>query len=666
MRSLQTNGSSDLTAPIPARRASSRTAAEAVLVEQYPALVRLAHLILPPDLGRHGRVLAAHAVVQRSLTAGGGAGRSRFPGRGAGADPGSGGGVLRFPAPRSGETPGRSAHDRLRAGVVRAALRPPLRVSWGAALPKALGLRIFPPAGGTDELALDRALAAAAPATRAALALTAWEGLAREPVLALLREARAADPERAVAEAERLRAAAAFDVAELLRRPEFDPCTVHLRPTDLLRRRRRTRVAALCGVLALLTGTIGGALVREHETPRPPMSAAPGGTTPVRVPAERWAHTSRVDFTAWPARGDRSSDRPLLRRAVTAWTRGAPLGPGSGARRPSLLFAGTVDGASVVLLHTGLTLVRYTEPGTGRGRPSLVETRADDSDVTTAAAVVLTREDHLTRYLLAPWIAEAGVRDLRAPGAAARPLPVTADGVTGPVADSGPTGGAAPGTTAGSCGEVPALRLRSSTRIVEDHAFLVADLGGLVPAHLTWTPLPTPGDSARRPREATGPLGLAAWSRSACSLAALRDGGVRSVNRWEFAAQPLPEGAGRALWVCARADTWEGRGRADVTLEAAGRSVPVTTVRNTGACGRFGQDVLAGTVWSAPSGARHLLAAGSRRVVGVTAAGAVDAAARGPVLAARAGAAGRVRLTGRLVDGSSLPGWTARTGEGGG
>ncbi|NED91100.1 hypothetical protein G3I76_64830, partial [Streptomyces sp. SID11233] len=41
--------------------------AEAALVEHYPRLVRLAYLVLPPALGRHRRVLAAHAAVQRAL-----------------------------------------------------------------------------------------------------------------------------------------------------------------------------------------------------------------------------------------------------------------------------------------------------------------------------------------------------------------------------------------------------------------------------------------------------------------------------------------------------------------------------------------------------------------------------------------------------------------------
>ncbi|MFJ9811262.1 hypothetical protein ACIRTB_23860 [Streptomyces sp. NPDC101158] len=656
MQFLQTNGRRGRTASIPAPRPPSRHAAEAALVEHYPALVRLVHLILPPALGRHRRVLAAHALVQRSLGRAGGGTRVRTSAGGAG----SAGDTSRIPTARTGGTVDRSAHDWLRARVVRDALRPPLRVSRGAALPQTFGLRVFPQVGGTDELALDRALAAAEPTTRAALALTALEGLAPPSVVSLLRGAGAAEPEQAVEEAERLRALCSPEVAELLARPEFDPCTVQLRPTDLLGRGRRVRLAALaCGV-TLLAGAAAGVVGRSPAPPpRSAVSEVPAGVAPVSVPAERWADSSRVDFSAWPARGDRTGDQVLIRRALAAWTGGAPLP--AGAEPPSLLYAGTVDGAAVVLLHTGRGLVRYTDAGATAGRPSLVRARADNGDVTTAAAVVLSRTGDRTRYLLAPWVAGAGLRDLRAPGSPLRSLHVAADGTTEPVTDPQPYTAPAP------CGGVTVLQLRSSTRIVEDHAFLVADLGGLVPAHLTWTPLPTPGDPGRRPREATGPLGLAAWTHSACSLGRLRDGGVRSVNRWEFAAQTLPEHAGRALWICSRADTWDGRGQADVTLEVpGGRTVPVTTVHNTAACGRFGQDVLAGTTWSAPGGSRYVLAAGSRRVVGITAEGAVHAGAQGRLLAVRAEGGAPLRLAGRLPGGSSLPGWASRSVQGGG
>ncbi|MYV68352.1 hypothetical protein GT043_20925, partial [Streptomyces sp. SID2131] len=61
-------------------------------------------------------------------------------------------------------------------------------------------------------------------------------------------------------------------------------------------------------------------------------------------------------------------------------------------------------------------------------------------------------------------------------------------------------------------------------------------------------------------------------------------------------------------------------------------------------------------------GTRYLLAAGSRRLTGVTAGGAVTATARGPLLTARTTAEGPVRLTGRLPDGSALPGLTSSPG----
>ncbi|MFE8941409.1 hypothetical protein ACFYNX_28520 [Streptomyces sp. NPDC007872] len=767
-----TSISASASVPASARR-PAREAAEAALVEHYPALVRLAYLVLPPSLGRHRRVLTAHALVQNSLaeaTGGRGSGRPR-PGKprreepsaetssaqeplseapsaeqpptgaaGDGASPaeapeteasstraagteaspaqasrtegsltevspaeapptetspteasrtatsppatssseappaGPPPAGISLPGQRAGERP---AHAWLRAAVVRAALRPPRRLAAPLRLPLVLGLRLFPRAGGTDELALDRALAEAAPETRAALALRILEGLPADATARLLASADVADPAAALRAAERIGAASGTDVGTLLRSAEFDPCTVHTRPTDLLRRRRHTRLAALAGAVLLVTaGVAVTAGVRAGTEPEPvasPPAPAPASDPAAlpRTPPDRWADTSRVDLTAWPARGAGTGDTALLRRALDTWTRGAADGvrpavtPGTSAAPPAepprLLYAGTVDGTAVVLLHDGRRIARYAEPRDGRGPVALDLARVDDADVTTGAAVVLTRTAGRARYLLAPWIAEAAVRDLGAPGTPARPLDVAPDGVTGPV----PYGIAdEPGRAPGACAGVTALQLRSSARIVEDHAFLLADLGEPVPAHLTWTPPPGADVPARAPREATGARGLAAWARSACSLAALRGTGVRSVNRWEYAEQSLPERAGRARWVCSRADTWEGSGRVTVSFEAPGGSAPRTVagLRDTAACSRFGQDVLAGTYWTARSGTRYLLAAGSRRLTGVTAGGAVTATARGPLLTARTTAEGPVRLTGRLPDGSALPGLTGSPG----
>ncbi|MFE6224840.1 hypothetical protein [Streptomyces sp. NPDC057854] len=620
----------------------SRDAAEAALVEHYPALVRLAHLVLPPSLGRQRRVLTAHATVQRALP-------RRRSARSTRSAP--------VPPPR---TPREEARAWLRARVVARALAARAAGPAALALPRVTGLRLFPRAGGGDELALDRALAAVTPETRAALALTVLEELTPEETAALLSAAGARDPGRALAAAEELRAAVPGDLAALLRGPEFDPCTVHLRPTDLLRRRRRGRVAILAAALLLTAVPLAAGALRTQAPPPAAAPAAPAADPAalLRTDPERWADTSRVDFTAWPARGARGGDTALLGRALAAWAEGEAVprttpgtAPSPPSAPPALLYAGDVDGAAVVLLHDGLRLARYTEPPTGR--PELVLARADDADVTSAASVVLSRTGAGTRYLLAPWIAEAGVRDLGAPATPARKLPVARDGVTAPVPAPGP---------AAACAGTTVLQLRSSSRIVEDHAFLVADLGGLGPAHLTWTPLPAPGVPSRQPREAAGPLGLAAWARSGCLLGDLRDSGVRSVNRWEFAAQELPERAGRALWTCLRAETWEGTGRVDVLLETPARVPapprPLVTVPDTAACGRFGQHVLAGGPWTAPSGTRYLLAAGSRHVTAITAGGAVRAHARGRLLAVRSAAEGAVVLDGRLAGGGVLRGWT--------
>ncbi|MEU4266824.1 hypothetical protein [Streptomyces sp. NPDC026092] len=648
--------------------------AEAALVEQYPRLVRLAYLILTPELGRHRRLLVAHSLVQKSLS---GAGRTR-----------SGPTV---PAPRgeSGE-----AFLWLRGHVVSAALRAPGRSrrfpAWPT-LPAVLGLRLFPKAGGDDEPALDRALAGVTPAVRAAFVLLLLEGLAPQATAYLLAGAGVADPDKALVSADRLRASFGREAESLLQGVEFDPCTVQARPTDLLRRRRRTRLTGLTVALALLA-TAGAVVVKGSSQwdDRPPAVAVPTPASAeafvrasearhlVRVPGERWADTARVDFSAWPARGARTGDTALLTRTLRTWFREAGVGgtraasgsqvavavtPGTPRTPPltpaQLLFADTVENSAVVLLHDGHRIIRYTEPLAGGGPAALELARTDDADVTTGTAVVVSSTDEMVRFLVAPWIEEIGVRDLLRRDATAAPLGVSDFGVTDPVSRM-PTG----------CGSAPVLELRSSTRIVEDHSFLLTELGELTPVHLTWTPPPGAGAPARQPREATSPAGLAAWRRSVCSLPALRGTGVRAVNRWEFAQQSLPEQRGRATWTCLRAENWEGRGRVAVAMEepsGARHAVPGPSPvpADTAACSRFGQHVLAGTYWVAPSGARHYLAAGSRRLTSVTAGGAVSATARGPLLAVRATTNGPVTLTGTVPGSGELRGWGG-TGSGDG
>ncbi|MGQ4511012.1 hypothetical protein [Streptomyces sp. DW26H14] len=643
------------TDPALAGTAPGTDEAEAALVEHYPRLVRLAYLTLPPALGRHRRVLTAHRTVQRSLP------RAR--------------GTVRIGRER--------AYAWVREEVLAAALaherRSPLRGTTlravGGGLPFVAGLRLFPRAGGTDELGLDRALSAVGAAARAALALRVLERLPPSEVLALLADAGADAPDEALRTADRLAAGQEGRAEELLTAAEFDPCTVQTRPTDLLRRRQHRRLGRIVVAVALGGALVSAALSDARPGDPSVVAAGPAGSTAaagaldprrvVRAPAGDWSDSSRMDFTVWPARGGRAHDTALIGRALAAWGgRAAPdrrvavtAAPGTDTappdRSPRLLFAGDTGGAAVVLLYDGGRVARYAEPVSGgSGAAALDVSRADDGDVTTDAALVVSRSPGSVRYLLAPWVAETAGRDLLRPDTPARAVRVAADGVTDPVADP------AAGT---SCGSWPVLQLRSSEKIAEKHAFLLTDLGGLSPAHLTYTPPPGPGAPARQPREATSGPALTSWARTACALPELRGSGVKAVNNWAFAEQSLPEHGGRATWVCSRADTWSGPGRVMVQFQgpsstASARGTFVAKAENTALCSRFGQNVVAGLRWRSAAGHPYLLAAGSRAVTAITATGAVRAHARATTLAVRAPQGGAVELSARLATGGTLQG----------
>ncbi|MFJ7591791.1 hypothetical protein ACIQZO_31370 [Streptomyces sp. NPDC097617] len=634
--------------------------AEAVIVERYPQLVRLAYLSLPTSLDRHSRVLRAHRAVQQTLRS---AGRSSNTGSGSGG----------------------SSEDRpdsltvVRAEVVRrvgGTVRPPLPLP-----PWVWGLRMWPAAEGLDEIA--RALIPLTPPARAAYVLCRLDGLDEPGAVRVLEHAGIRDAAAAVREA---LAVPAGEAGPALPHPTaLDAAAVHTRPSDLLRRRGRVRVAwAATGVLVLAAVLGQGSREVRDPTASGPYAGSPAARIAldpaklVRTPAQAWSDTGRVDFTAWPARGSRTGDTALLTRALGTWA--APPGgtvvtvsPTTPAeppvRPPHLLYAGDAgdpsnsrNGSSVVVvLLDADRIVRYAEHD-GRRR-TLDISRVDDASVTTAAALTLTRTGDTARELLAPWIATAAERDLNGPTGPARTLPIDRDGTV-----------LAHVTSAdGPCGSRPVLEVASSARIVGKHSFLLADLGGLLPVHLTYTPLAEGSGAvpARQPREATGPAALERWAQEACTLRGVDARSVRSVNLWDFAASDLPEDAGRAVWSCSRATHWTGQGDVEVSLRPpVGPSVSVARARATAACGRFGQHVLAGAVWRAPSGRPYLLAVGSREVAEITAAGPVRARASGRSLTAPAPepapttvAAAAATLTARLHSGAVI---TALDGAAGG
>lgn len=317
----------------------------------------------PPDLPRSAHPRAPRAPRRPA----GSAPRGRWPRSGrAGRHPGGAAGTGRARGPRSG---GRGQ------GL-------PARTGWFPAPPFVWGLRLWPPAGGIDEAA--ELLGAAPGPVRAAFVLHRLDGLAEEDVTRLLGAAGAAGPEEAVREARAVAPGAPLPAALL--NPGFDASVVSARPTDLLRRRRRVRAAWAAAVVAVL---VAGVLVAGGSPPRgqavPAAGAVAAGVLDparlARVPAEAWADTARVDFTAWPARGGRTADRALLTRALGAWA-ARPGGvrttaaPGTTADPPAhpphLLYAGDVPGdpgatAVVLLLDAeGDRVARYTESAGGR------------------------------------------------------------------------------------------------------------------------------------------------------------------------------------------------------------------------------------------------------------------------------------------------------------
>ncbi|WP_256104489.1 hypothetical protein [Streptomyces sp. ODS05-4] len=634
--------------------------AEAALVEHYPDLVRLAYLVLPAALGRGRRVLTAHALVQRSLP------RRRTTPAAPGAMPGQ---------RRGGEEAGPSAdagYALVRAEVVRQALvaGEPLRLrSWPKRaqlpplLPRVWGLRLFPRAGGADELALDQALSALSGAGRAAYALRVLERLGDAEARRVLSAAGAADPAVAVAEADTVRGALAGEA--LLRSPEFDPCSLQARPTDLMRRRQHGRAALAALAAVVVAGTLLGL---PGEGWGPDGAAAPlyarnaaveAALDPVnlrKVAPSVWQRSARTDFSVWPARGGLVRDTALLRRALAVWARpggsvaasatpGTPPGPPMGP--PQLLFAGEVDQARVVLFHDGLRVVRYAEPvgEVPEGSPAVALdfARADAADAASAAALVVSRTNANVRYLTAPWVSAVGARDLLT-GAAGESRPVRRDaqGVTDPV----------PSPVAPSqCTVWDALEVRDAGGVRT-----LSDLGELLPVRLT-------SGAPGAPADLSGGPARAEWARTACLLPSLRGGGVRSVNSWRYAEQKLPGGAGRAAWVCTRAETWRGTGvkvLAQFQAPGGGRGAPAAQAEDSPACGARAPQVLAGVLWRAPGGGAdapwYLLAAGSSEVATVSASGGATGEGEGRRMALELDAkpTEQVELAGKLENGKDI------------
>ena len=614
--------------------------AEAALVEHYPRLVRLAYLVLPPSLGRNRRVLTAHALVQRALPRGRSS-SAAIPAQSKGRAGDAGYALVRLQVLRTALAAGQPWRGR---SLPKRSQLPPL-------LPQVWGLRLFPRSGGADELALDQRLSALSGPARAAYVLRGLENLPDGDVRTALEAAGVDRPTEALREADEVPAQYA-----LLDSAEFDPCSLHARPTDLMRRRQHLKAAlvaaaavAVCGTLLGLPGggwaPDGAAAPAYAQNPAAEAALDPAQLT--LVPAAAWKSSARTDFSVWPARGDLVGDSALLRRALAVWARpgetvqvsatpGTPSGGPAGP--PQLLYAGTVDAARVVILYDGLRIARYAEPKDGTAGAALDFARVDGATGAEADAVVLDRADGNVRYLTAPWVLTAEMRDLRRPAATPIDLGLT-DGVTGPLAS--------PIAQKGACQSWNTLQVTDA-----GGARLLSDLAELVPAHLT---AGRPG----APREASAPAALATWSPFACSLAAMHSQGVRSVNAWQYAEQPLPDGSGAADWVCTRAETWRGGGaRVLAQFHTPGGQYGAVAAKSesSSACGPRDPSVLAGVLWKSGAGEWFMLAAGAENTASISATGGVRSSVRGALLAAKTQQGAQAGLKGTLKDGRGIGG----------
>ncbi|GHJ38086.1 hypothetical protein [Streptomyces sp. TS71-3] len=644
--------------------------AEAALLEHYPRLTRLAYLLLSPALPDGRRTRAAHALVQRVLPR-----TSALDGAPPPLVPHPAVAPEGTPATEAGADvlpPAGAGYAEVRVRLVRAALRtgPHRGVPGGPALPPVLpqvwGLRLAPRGGAEAEL--DERLSVLPPPARAAFVLRGLECLTEDETREVLQAAGVRDVDGALE-------AAGPDgpgesTVELLHSPAYDPCTLRARPTDLPRRRQHLKAALVAAVAALVCGALllppGGGWEPDGAA-APPYARNPAAQAAldpdlvVKVPPEAWQSATRRDYSVWPARGGLTGDRDLLRRALAVWARPGPrvgvsATPGTPAGAPpgpaQLLFAGDVDGARVVLFYDGLRIARYAEPAEGTGGALLDLARADGAGLAESSAVVLDRVDGNIRYLTAPWVRRAAVRDLLDPGEHPAVLHRDAAGVTEPV--PGPSQN-------GPCHswrvlEVTASEDRGATSAAGQRTpaagttLLLSDLGELTPAHLT---AGRPGV----PHEAAGAGALADWAGVGCSLAAMRAQGVRSVNSWRYSGQRLPETGGTAAWLCTRTETWRGAGTlAQAQFRAPGHAAGtvVGEARNSPVCGTRLPRLLAGVLWRAPSGSWYLLAAGTRDVASVTVSGAVRGSAQGPSLALHAHKGARPELAGRLANGTPV------------
>ncbi|GAA4470505.1 hypothetical protein [Phytohabitans houttuyneae] len=557
--------------PSPARAGS-------VFLRHYDRLARIAFLVGPSGRAPQARLVRAHRDVHRAL-------------------PWRSGRELTYPQMR---------RRVLRAATRRRLVRLPVLITW--AWHTTVG-------GSAAHRTVAEGLAGLAPHARAAYVLVVVEGLTRADALAVMRDLGWADADAAMAAAAKLVTRLRDDhrlsggqQRALLAESPADPTVVRLRAPDPLgvRLLRTGRVALVAAALSLVAGLLVG---------MPESAPGGGGTVGVRlvgpanavarVPADAWTGTSELTLSAWPSRGARAGDDALVGAAASAWQvggagdravtvtaqGGAVTDPPVGT--PALLFAGTVDGGTVVVLADATRVATYAERA---GERTLIVQPAPEHDEYATSALRVPAGAGKARYLLAPWAAAPQTRALT--GSRWRGLAVR-DGLTEAVA-----------TPAGErCWNGPLLRLES-TLVGHGLPYTLGDFGNAGLAHLMYIPPRVPGPISR-PHELDATGGPAAWSRLGCALAGTRGRSPGSVTAWELWRGRLPRGA--ASLVCLRTAE-PGSANQVAAVATAGEPAVVATASGTRLCSRYAQDVVVSWWTSDARGRWYHVAAGSHAV----------------------------------------------------
>ncbi|MEV0661455.1 hypothetical protein ACIBI3_06295 [Actinomadura luteofluorescens] len=177
----------------------------------------------------------------------------------------------------------------------------------------------------------------------------------------------------------------------------FEPDLVRLRPPVTVPPARRSSMVGVtvAGVVAaVLLAVTATALFRAEE----------GHGAPAVIGSRAWLTSSAPTVEEWPSQGGLLHDAGLLRRAADAW-RGDRRDPPVG--RVAVMYAGTVDGASLVVLRDSPgprdmpSVAQYFERRRSRGVESV---RKLGTDAGQLVMVGMT-----WRYLVPPWLLDVRV-----------------------------------------------------------------------------------------------------------------------------------------------------------------------------------------------------------------------------------------------------------------